>query len=482
MAKIYLLGLGSGGKEGITLGVLEILKKVKTLYLRTERHPAVSFLIDNKIEFTSFDFLYDKAEDFQAVYEEISEKVLEGALKKTEVAYALPGHPFAAEKSVEIIKEKAKKRGVEIEVRAGGSFMEAASQALDLDPSKGLTFLDALNIDKLIDFPLQDLIIVQVYNRQIASQVKLKLMDVYPDEHRVTIVKRAGVFGEEEIKEISLFELDREDVDHLTSLYVPPAKGNLSRLLKIMEILRGPDGCPWDREQDHRSLRQYVIEEAYEVVEAVDSGSAASLKDELGDLLLQVVFHAQIAKEEGIFNIFEVIDGVTEKIIRRHPHVFGDLKLTKVSEVNETWQEIKKKEGSASKCLVDTGRELPALLRAFKIQNWAARVGFDWPEVSGAWSKVEEELQELKSAYNTGVSEKIEEELGDLLFAIVNVARFLKINPDVALTGTNNKFCRRFSYIEEQVNKAGGDFSKFSLKELDKWWEQAKKINKDGKN
>lgn len=482
MPKIYLIGLGPGDREGLTLGALEALKTIRPLYLRTEEHPAVAALREEGINFNTFDNLYRQKENYDDIYLDMARQVLEGARREGQAAYALPGHPLAAERSVGLLLDLAAGEGVTVEVRAGGSFMEACLTALKLDPSRGVTFLDALEIHALKSPPAQDLIIFQLFNRRAASRVKLALMDFFPDEYPVTLVRQAGVRGKEKLEKIPLYQLDRQGLDPLTSLYVQRNEGGMDRLLSIMETLRGEGGCPWDREQDFKSLRPYVIEEAYEVVEAASSSHEAQLVEELGDLLLQVVFYAQIGREKGHFHFWDVTREITEKIIRRHPHVFGTEKLSTPSEVIRTWEAIKEGENNGPSRLRNVGRGMPALLKAFKLQKKAADVGFDWPHVDGAWEKVHEELEELKRVYNMGVLEKIEDELGDIFFALVNVARFLGVNPEVALTRTNDKFSQRFTYIEDKVREGGGDFTKYTLEELDILWEEAKKINKNGKN
>jgi tetrapyrrole methylase family protein/MazG family protein len=249
----------------------------------------------------------------------------------------------------------------------------------------------------------------------------------------------------------------------------------------MMAELRSPAGCPWDRQQDHRSLRPYLLEETYEVLEAIDSGVAADLCEELGDLLLQVVFHSELAREKGEFSFWEVVDGITRKIYRRHPHVFRQEKATDARAVSQRWQEIKlreKEQGGKSTHRFDLPPTLPALMKAQKIQKKAAAVGFDWPHVDGALAKVGEELRELEAERAAGNREKIEEEFGDLLFAMVNVARFLGVDAEQSLAAAIRKFTSRFAYIEEKVKASGKDFKAFSLADLDYFWEEAKSRNK----
>ncbi|HIT56489.1 MAG TPA: nucleoside triphosphate pyrophosphohydrolase [Candidatus Galloscillospira stercoripullorum] len=249
----------------------------------------------------------------------------------------------------------------------------------------------------------------------------------------------------------------------------------LKDLEKIVSILRAPGGCPWDGEQTHESLRRDLLEEAYEVVEAIDEGSQEHLKEELGDLLLQVVFHADIEREKGSFDLDAVADGICRKLIYRHPHVFGDVSVSGSGEVLENWDVLKRKEkGQAthSDALSSVARSLPGLWRAEKVQKKAKKAGFDWPDISGAVDKLSEELGELKEAIGEGTNP--EEELGDLLFAAVNVSRFLKADPEAALTRATDKFIARFRLVERAAAERGASMEEMSLEELDKLWEEAK--------
>jgi len=250
-------------------------------------------------------------------------------------------------------------------------------------------------------------------------------------------------------------------------------------LKEIMIRLRGPDGCPWDREQTHLSLRPYLIEEAYEVLEAIDGGAPEQLREELGDLLLQIVFHSQIARENGEFDVEDVIESLTEKLTRRHPHVFGDRKVRDSREVVERWERIKQQEadgksGSDASILAGIPRELPALLKAHRVQEKAARVGFDWDHIDQVFAKVEEELSEFRAAYRQRNREAVEDELGDVFFSLVNLARFLETNPENALRRTIDKFIARFQYVESQLRDRGLKPQEVGLKEMDRLWEKAK--------
>lgn len=254
-------------------------------------------------------------------------------------------------------------------------------------------------------------------------------------------------------------------------------------LKKIMHRLRGPNGCPWDREQTHESLRPYLIEEAYEVLEVIDGADDLKLAEELGDLLLQIVFHSQIAEEEGRFDIEDVIGGIIEKLKRRHPHVFGDKKATNTRQVLIGWEKAKQEETHRKGASILDGvpRELPALLKAHRVQEKVSRVGFDWEHIDQVFAKVEEELAEFRTAYQNHQKEQVEEELGDIFFALVNLSRYLETSPEDALRRTIDKFVSRFKYVESALQNKGLDPREVGLEAMDKLWDEAKSLE-SGKN
>ncbi|MCX7842306.1 MAG: nucleoside triphosphate pyrophosphohydrolase [Clostridia bacterium] len=258
-------------------------------------------------------------------------------------------------------------------------------------------------------------------------------------------------------------------------------KYDFGELVDIMALLRSEKGCPWDREQSHESLKKYLIEETYEVLEAIDLKDKSKLCEELGDLLLQILFHARIAEEEGRFNINDVISGISRKMIQRHTHVFGEDKADTPDEVVDNWEAIKKKEKGAknqTEILKDVPSNLPALMRSYKVQQKASQVGFDWDNAEAVLDKVKEEINELEDVYRSKNVERITEEIGDVLFSVVNLSRFLKVQPELALTGTTNKFIRRFQYIEEESARQGKKLEDMSLEEMDELWDKAKALKK----
>jgi MazG family protein len=254
---------------------------------------------------------------------------------------------------------------------------------------------------------------------------------------------------------------------------------DISELLEVMRRLRDPDGgCPWDLEQDFSTIAPYTIEEAYEVADAIEREDWDELRSELGDLLFQVVFYVQMAREKGLFDFDDVVGGITDKLVRRHPHVFGDGEARDPEGVKERWEDIKEEERAHHEddsALAGVAKALPALKRAQKLGKRAARVGFDWPDRRGVQEKIHEELEELEAAAGGEDAAHIEEELGDLLFAVVNLARHLDVDPEKALTGANYKFERRFRAMEGEVREAGLDFRALSLETLEEHWVKAKK-------
>jgi tetrapyrrole methylase family protein / MazG family protein len=480
---LSIIGLGAGDLDQLPLGVYKVLKQEKHLFLRTKEHPVVAELEREGLRFQSFDSVYEKHDQFEDVYEEITETLLAEA-KKGPVTYAVPGHPLIAERTVQLLLERGPERDTKIEIGGGQSFLDAMFQALAIDPIDGFQLLDGTSLSKDLLLLNSHTIIGQVYDAFVASEVKLTLMEKLPDEYEVFIVTAAGS-RDEVIRKVPLYELDREmELSNLTSVYVPPVKEeqilykDFHKLRGIISELRGPNGCPWDKKQTHESLKKYLIEEAYELIEAIDNDDFDHMIEELGDVLLQVMLHAQIGEDEGYFSIDDVIEGLSSKMIRRHPHVFGDKKAENEEEVMKNWQEIKEQEkgGTAKSLLEGAGKGLPNLLKAFELQKEAAKVGFDWKMAAPILDKVKEEIDELSSEIQeNGGQENIKLEYGDLLFALVNFARHYEINPEEALFKANQKFMRRFAYIEQRAAENGKAVSSYSLDELDAYWDEAKK-------
>lgn len=481
MNELIIVGLGAGRKGLMTEETKKLLTEETCVRLRTAKHPTVEELKEEGYTFQSYDHVYEEKPTFEEVYSTITEECLSLAKQSGRLIYAVPGSPLVAEKTVQMLRARAAQEGVELTILPAMSFLEVLYVRLGVDPIHGLTILDSDDIDDLPPDNKAALVITQVYDRAVASEVKLALMEQYDDEQPITFVRKLGL-DDEEIREIPLYELDRQpNIDHLTSVYVPKrekrtATFDMSPLTDVMETLRSPGGCPWDIEQTHDSLRRYMIEEVYEVIEAIENEDAPLLCEELGDLLLQIVFHARVAEECGEFSMQDVIDGVTEKMIRRHPHVFGDISVRDAGEVLVNWDAIKarEKEGQRKGTLDGVSPGLPALMAAFKLQKKASKVGFDWDEAKDVWEKVREELGELAEASAEGDAKAIEEEFGDVLFSLVNLSRFLRIEPETSLTAANHKFRRRFTFIETKMAEQGKTWQGMTIHDMNELWEQAK--------
>ena len=478
---LTVVGLGPGEFGLVTLEAWQAMRQARLLFLRTEKHPTVQELKKQGIQFSSYDHVYETKSSFEEIYEFIAADCISRAKETDGIVYAVPGSPAVAERTVVLLRRQAEKAGIRLRIIPGMSFLEVLYTRLGVDPVEGITVLDAADLGQLPPDINKPLIVTQLYNRSVASEAKLNLMEIFPDEHPVILVRNLSL-TDEEIQSLPLYQLDRvQTIDHLTSLYIEAKASKQERftlepLQAIMAKLRSPGGCLWDIEQTHSTLRRYAVEEVYEVLEAIELSAPDKLCEELGDLLLQIVFHARIAEECGDFSLQQVIDGVCEKMIRRHPHVFGDITVRDAAEVVLNWDQIKKREKghSADSVLEGVPSGLPSLMTAFKLQGKAAKVGFDWDNIGPVWEKIKEELAELKEAVQSNQQHDMEGELGDVLFAVVNLARFLKIEPETALNMTNNKFKRRFQYIELQLKSLGKKWENCNLQQLDELWEAAK--------
>ncbi|MGE5620861.1 MAG: nucleoside triphosphate pyrophosphohydrolase [Sphingomonadaceae bacterium] len=476
--KITIVGLGPGPYTLLTKKAAAVLEQAPKVWLRTSRHPTVQ-QFPPTIEWESLDYVYDRCESFEKLYLELAQEVLAIAQREGGLVYAVPGDPSMAEDSVREILRLAPERGFEVRVMPGVSFVEASLAAARTTLSGGLQLFDAAHVSSAS--PLVDLLVYQIEDRLVASDVKLELLRRYPDDHPVTLITAAGTPGEQSVRTVHLHDLDRQpEVDHLTALFVPAstpdrALGSFDSFVRIVARLRAPDGCPWDRQQTHESLKPYVVEEAYEVVEAIDKGDPATLSEELGDLLLQVLLHAQIADEAGDFDVTDVIGAIAAKMVRRHPHVFGEVSVSGAQEVLANWEAIKRaergKKEEAESMFAGIPKHMPALQAAQEVQGRAARVGFDWKEIQPVLEKLSEEVEELSRTEN---ATERQAEMGDILFSLVNVARHLGVNAEMALRSANQKFVERFSRMEELARRQGLDFASLPLEEQDELWNQAK--------
>jgi tetrapyrrole methylase family protein/MazG family protein len=494
----------------LTAEALTHLQQIDTLMLRTRIHPTVPHL-PPQLRLFSFDTLYETANDFQAIYQQIAVELVERVLGGEAVTYAVPGHPLIAEATTRYVRALATERGVPVRIIAGLSFVEPVCEALGIDPfERGLQLVDALDFGAPAQFPavtkletrawaeIQDVgpyepptlpfpltptqpaLLGQLYSRRVASDVKLALLTRYPAEHPLTLVSAAGIAGQTRVRSVPLHELDHQlDLDHLTVAYVPPLAVHddvrgIEGIQWVVARLLGPQGCPWDREQTHASLRPYLLEEAHEVLEALDANDPDATSEELGDLLLQILMHSEMARQAGDYDFGDVTAHIATKLIRRHPHVFGDLAVGGSADVLRNWEAIKAQEhaskGKTRTSLLDgIPVGLPSLAAAQKIGNKAAKVGFDWPNIEGVWAKIHEEIREIETAepHQRG------EEFGDLLFVLARLASWLDVDAETALRQANAKFRRRFAVCEQLAN--GRNLKQFTPQELDELWEQAKR-------
>jgi tetrapyrrole methylase family protein/MazG family protein len=380
---ITVVGLGPGDPALLTLGARAALDRAARIVLRTSIHPGLNLDLASDPRVVACDDFYEDGSTFDEVYAAIAERVLAVTREvHGEVVYAVPGHPKFGERTVDLLLPAAAAAGIPVVVLPAVSYLDAVAIAVGADPmAAGLQLLDALDLRAALDAepfaggllavdPTRPLLIAQVYDREAATAAKLWLARTYPDDHPVTVLSAAGVAGEQSVTQAKLYELDRLAVDHLTSVWVQPldeldAARSAVTLQRIVARLRGPGGCPWDHKQSHASLRQAVIEEAFETVDAIDAGDPDNLAEELGDLLIQVALHAQIAEEAGEFVLEDVYEAVNRKLVRRHPHVFGKVVAETAGEVVRTWESVKAAERARSgKPAKTAGHPLDALPRS----------------------------------------------------------------------------------------------------------------------
>ena len=506
-ATLTVVGLGSGDENQLTLGALKALKAERPLMLRTERHPVCVWLKAEGIRCEAFDDVYEAHPTFEATYEAIVQRLVERLEAGESLTYAVPGHPSVAEATVRALLREAGERGFHVEVVGGDSFLDQVFLRLGFDPIEGFQLLDAADLHADALRPAIHTVIAQVYDRHVASEVKLALMELYPDDYPVVAAHELGVAGSETIERLPLYELDRSDrFGNMSVVWIPRSADerlqlrSFGKLHEIVSVLRSPEGCPWDREQTHASIRGNFIEETYEALEALDSGDPDAMREELGDVLLQIMLHAQMEEEAGMFTARDVIAGLSEKLIRRHPHVFGGQSAANAEEALTVWREAKRVEkgemsGERETSLLDgVAHGMPAMLAAWKLQKKAAKVGFDWTSMEDVLAKAEEEINEMRQLIASQTDdpglgdeankdeerrEERKEEAGDLLFAAVNAARFWGIDPEAALAAANRKFTSRFRYIERKLRQAGHSPEHAGIDEMERLWQEAKRLGGD---
>jgi len=486
-ARVVIVGLGPGPSNTVTQATLDAIARIDVQFVRTTRHPTSSLMP----RATSFDSLYDTLPTFDDVYCAITESVVAAAIKHGEVLYAVPGSPLILESSVAQLRADTR---VEVQVLPALSFLDLAWEVLGIDPvNAGVRLIDGHRFAIEASGERGPLLVAQVHADWVLSDVKLSHESAHGNEP-VVLLHHLGL-PDQRVEHTTWQELDRVlPADHLTTLYIAqmaePVAGELARLHQLARTLR--EKCPWDQEQTHDSLIKHLIEETYEVVDALndldedDPSTDDALIEELGDLLYQVQFHATIAEQQGRFSMADVARSIHDKLVRRHPHVFGDVVANSADDVVLTWDEIKRAEkksiNSATASTTSTSTFLgvaksgPSLQYATKIQKRAADVGFDWPNAEGAFEKIIEESAEIRQAVASASDpETVRMELGDLLFSVVNLSRHLGHDAEQALRGASDKFRHRFEQVEQLAATRGIDLAAATLAQLDALWDEVKK-------
>jgi tetrapyrrole methylase family protein / MazG family protein len=453
--KVVVVGLGPAGPELLTAATAAAISDTQVRFVRTRRHPAAAAVPGA----VALDHHYERAATIEAVYPAMVEELVAAATRHGRVLYAVPGSPAVAERTVELLLADDR---VAVEVLPALSSADLAWVRLGIDPlAGGARIVDGHRFAAEAAGERGPLLVLQCDGPEVLASIKLAVEDGPP----VTVLQRLGL-PDEHVEVVAWNALDRVVPDHLTSLWIPelaePVGFELVRFAELVQTLR--ERCPWDAEQTHASLRPYLLEEAYETVEAIDEGDPEHLEEELGDLLFQVFFHAAVGAQEGEFTLADVARGIHDKLVRRHPHVFGG------EGGPGDWERLKREEKGRTGALEGIARTLPALLYAQEAQRKAAAVGFDWASVEGAWPKIGEELAEARQA----PPDEVAGELGDLLFACVNVARHLGVDPEGALRGATAKFRARFEAVEALAAARGLALPGAPLEALDELWDEVK--------
>jgi tetrapyrrole methylase family protein/MazG family protein len=482
---VVVVGLGPAGGDLVLPAARDALTRASRRFVRTSRHPAVADLTAAGIDFTSFDSLYEEAASREDVYAGIVRTLLDAAASGEEVAYAVPGSPVMGERSVALLRRAVP----DLEIVPGLSFAELAWARLGIDPLEGARVADGQALPSAL--PEGPLLVGHCHSRLVLSDIKLALLERLPPATPVTVLQRLGL-ADEAVFEVAVEDLDRVVApDHLTSLFVRLGPGGpgaaWERLVGLIERLRAPGGCPWDAEQTHHSLARHLLEEAYEVFEAIEAlppsapggdetvpeGAWESLEEELGDLACQVVFHATFAREAGAFTVTDVIDGIHDKLVRRHPHVFGEVKVSGADQVLANWERIKAAEKGSASLMDEVPSALPSLLYAHKLYRKAGSVGLDWGSAGEAVERARDELAALGDALETAGGDGAETRVGEALGAIVHLARLAGVDAESALRGWAVRFRRRFEAAERLATARGRSLDELDPPALAALWEEA---------
>jgi tetrapyrrole methylase family protein/MazG family protein len=474
--RIVVVGLGPAGAEYLLPAARRALESAQRRFVRTQRHPAVADLEADGMHFASFDHVYESSADLDTAYRTMVD-VLMAAAAVNEVAYAVPGNPAVAERTVELLRERTARDAIRLRIVPGLSFADFAWARLGIDPmATPARVVDARAINEVeLAGPT---LIAQCDHALLLSDVKLALLEHLAVDTPVTVLHRLGL-ADESVERVSLVELDRVvEPDHLTSLFVDVDPGaaaaahEITRLLQLARRLRDPGGCPWDAEQTHQSLTRYLLEESYEVVEVVDAlpdpAAYAALVDELGDLLYQVVFHAAIAEEADAFTMADVARGIHDKLVHRHPHVFGDVVADEPSDVVRNWEQIKKDEKGSTSIVEGIPPALPSLLYTHKLFSKAASVGLDPGSLDEGLDRLEDAAARLRAGDGA-----FERDLAQLLAAAVVVARGGGVDAESALRGWAARYRGRFEAMERLALERGLDLASLDDADVAALWLEA---------
>ena len=483
---VTVVGLGPGPVGLVTQETREAIAAATTRFVRTTRHPSAALVGDA----ISFDDEYERHDTFAEVYAAIATRVSEAALRDGSALYAVPGSPGVLE---DVVQRLLADTRLDVRVMSAVSFLDLAWLRLGIDPvNHGVRLVDAHRFAEVAADDCGPFLVAQCHADWVLSEVKLAHDSARGDEP-VVVLHHLGL-PDEQVVTTTWDDIDRLErahgvvADHLTSIYIAqlaePVASEMARLHRLARTLR--EQCPWDREQTHASLVRYLIEETYEVVDALNALDANdpttddALIEELGDLLYQIEFHTTIAEQEGRFSLADVARATHDKLVRRHPHVFGDASATTAGDVVKTWDEIKQAERAerttdAPDFFAGVARAAPSLSLAQKLQKRAAEVGFDWPDITGATAKLTEEISELQEATQAGDHDAVRMELGDVLFSVVNVARKLGLDAETALRQASDKFIARFTRVQQLAAQRGLDLANCDLAQLDALWDDAKR-------
>jgi len=473
---ITIVGLGPAGFARVQQGAHAVLLDPSTaVIVRTLAHPASEELAAAR-PVVSCDDIYENAADYDSLYAAIADRVTQ---TNGTVAYAVPGSALVGERAVPLIQRIAAEQGRDVVMIAGESFLDLAFARVRIDPiADGVQVLDSRNLPDPMPLHLPTLF-AQLDTPATAADLAVELGNVLPHDVEIVVLTNLGS-PDESVVRATVASLPNVGTGPRTSAFLAAQRVGWDGLVRINRILRAE--CPWDKEQTHHSLLKHLIEEAYETVDSVmdlpvdaprgdvDFGAYAAVEEELGDLLLQVVFHATMAREAGAFDVEEVAEGIRRKLVARHPHVFGDLHLEDAPAVVANWERLKAIEKRRKSSMDDVPAALPGIARAHKIQSRAASVGFDWRDKEPVLAKLTEEVGELHQALGDEAAEAAE--LGDVLFAAINVARHLGVDPELSLRSATARFEARFRWIEERVGSQ--EMSAMSLEQLDVLWDEAK--------